>query len=204
MAQTDNEKELILGNKQLISLFFLVVAMCGAFFAFGYMIGRNATRTVVTASTAAASPDGSAAPAVAQSAEPPAETAPADSAPVASDAPPAVTETQPAQDAPVATAPVAAAAKPAAAASPAPAPPPPAAPVTGGNEIYLQVTALRLADADNLVKTLKEQNLPALTAGSSKPDLFRVMVGPYHQMTQVAEAKARLKALGFANAFVQR
>ena len=54
------------------------------------------------------------------------------------------------------------------------------------------------------MKTLKEQNFPALTASSSKPDLFRVMVGPYHQMTQVAEAKAKLKALGFANAFVQR
>jgi cell division septation protein DedD len=176
--------------------------MCGAFFAFGYMIGRNATRTAVTASTAAATPDGSTPPAAVQSAEPPAETAPADSAPVASDAQPTVTETRPAQDAPVA------AAKPApavaTAVAPAPAPPPPAAPVTGGNEIYLQVTALRLADADNLVKTLKEQNLPALTAGSSKPDLFRVMVGPYHEMTQVAEAKARLKALGFANAFVQR
>lgn len=66
------------------------------------------------------------------------------------------------------------------------------------------MTALRRDDADKLVKTLREQNFPALLAESSKPDLFRVMVGPYHQTADVAEAKARLKSLGFANAFVQK
>ena len=40
MAQTEGEKELVLGNKQLISLFFVVVALCGVFFAMGYMMGR--------------------------------------------------------------------------------------------------------------------------------------------------------------------
>jgi cell division septation protein DedD len=68
----------------------------------------------------------------------------------------------------------------------------------------LQVTALRRPDADNLVRTLREQNFPVLLASSSKPDLFRVMVGPYHQNADLAEAKERLKALGFANAFVQK
>ena len=54
------------------------------------------------------------------------------------------------------------------------------------------------------MKTLREQKLPALLADSSKPDLFRVLVGPYRQIADVADAKARLKALGFANAFVQK
>ena len=44
MTQTDGEKELVLGNKQLISLFFVVVALCGVFFALGYMIGRNTSK----------------------------------------------------------------------------------------------------------------------------------------------------------------
>jgi cell division septation protein DedD len=69
---------------------------------------------------------------------------------------------------------------------------------------YLQVRALGRVDAANLVKTLKEQNFPALLAESSKPELFRVLVGPYHQMADVADAKARLKALGFPDAFVQK
>jgi cell division septation protein DedD len=78
----------------------------------------------------------------------------------------------------------------------------PAAPETGA--MWLQVTALKQPDADNLVKTLREQSFPAVVAASSKPDLFRVLVGPYHQTSDVADAKAKLKGLGFANAFVQK
>ena len=47
MTQTDGEKELVLGNKQLISLFFVVVALCGVFFAMGYMIGRNTSKVAL-------------------------------------------------------------------------------------------------------------------------------------------------------------
>jgi cell division septation protein DedD len=70
--------------------------------------------------------------------------------------------------------------------------------------MWLQVAAQKRSDADNLVKTLREQSFPAVVAASSRPDLFRVLVGPYHQTADVADAKARLKALGFANAFVQK
>src|SRR5882757_3904625 len=48
MAQSDGEKELVLGNKQLISLFFVMVALCGVFFAMGYMIGRNTSKSVIS------------------------------------------------------------------------------------------------------------------------------------------------------------
>ena len=40
----NGEKELILGNKQLISLFFIVVALCGVFFAMGYMVRGNSVK----------------------------------------------------------------------------------------------------------------------------------------------------------------
>ena len=70
--------------------------------------------------------------------------------------------------------------------------------------MYLQVTALRRGDAENLVKTLREQHFPSLLATSSKSELFRVMVGPYQQTAQVAEAKAKLKALGFGDAIVKK
>ena len=46
MAQPDGEKELVLGNKQLISLFFVVVALCGVFFAMGYMVRGNSIKVV--------------------------------------------------------------------------------------------------------------------------------------------------------------
>jgi cell division septation protein DedD len=193
MTQTDGEKELVLGNKQLISLFFVVVALCGVFFAVGYMIGRNTSKA---ATAAADSAPVAATAAQAQESEPPRET-------VATDTPPSHVDT------PSVTAPAALAVP---ASSEAAAPPPatqtraandaPAVPVAGAT--YLQVTALRRSDADNLVRTLREQSFPAVLAESSKPDLFRVLVGPYHQTADVADAKARLKSLGFANAFVQK
>jgi cell division septation protein DedD len=199
MTQTDGEKELVLGNKQLISLFFVVVALCGVFFAMGYMIGRNTSKPA-TASAEGNAPSATAAqaaPSPAQESEPPRETA-AEEPPPPSPAP--ADSAQPAAVTPAAAVPVAS--TPSASTRTQAAQDTPAASDTGA--AWLQVTALRRADADNLVKTLREQNFPAVRADSSKPDLFRVLVGPYHQTADVADAKARLKSLGFANAFVQK
>jgi cell division septation protein DedD len=193
MTQAD-EKELVLGNKQLISLFFVVAALCGVFFAMGYMIGRNSTKGVVTGVS-----DSQAPPATPprQQPEPPRETA---SAQPDANPPASGVETRPAQDS--------------GAVPPkeyvketAPVKPPPAAdgvtvPETGAS--YLQVTALARADADNMIRTLREQSFPVILAESSKDGLYRVLVGPYHQTAQIADAKNRLKTLGFASAFVQK
>jgi cell division septation protein DedD len=188
------EKEIVLGNKQLISLFFVVVALCGVFFALGYMMGGNKAKPATSnLEASAAVPNASTispAPATAaQDSEPPRETAPdpaAEAAPVepasTAGAPTAVSSTPTVQTRPALETPVA----------------------SDSGAMWLQVTALKRDDADKLVKTLREQNLPAVVAASSKPDLFRVLVGPYHQTVDLAEAKARLKGLGFANAFVQK
>jgi DedD protein len=192
MTQTDGEKELVLGNKQLISLFFVVVALCGVFFAVGYMIGRNTSRPA-TASADGASVAPVAAAAPAQESEPPRETAVADTSLAPVDTQPVTAPATPVSSAPP---------EPEPAIKTRPATETPSVPVAGAT--YLQVTALRRDDADKLVKTLREQNFPAVLAESSKPDLFRVMVGPYHQTADVADAKTRLKSLGFANAFVQK
>src|SRR5581483_11854616 len=74
MAQTEGEKELVLGNKQLISLFFVVVALCGVFFALGYMMGRPAGKLAAVPDTTTAATTLAAAPQP-QEAEPPRETA---------------------------------------------------------------------------------------------------------------------------------
>ncbi|HEX4133891.1 MAG TPA: SPOR domain-containing protein [Bryobacteraceae bacterium] len=209
MSQTDGERELVLGNKQLISLFFVVVALCGVFFAIGYMIGHNTSKSTLASAegnnAASASPATESPVPQSGDSEPPRETAASDTQPL---------NTTPADSQP---APPESASAPGTVAQ-APSTPTPTTPVpstqtqaahdtpfvpeTGAT--YLQVTALHRADADNLVKTLREQKLPAMVADSSKPDLFRVLVGPYRQTADVADAKARLKALGFANAFVQK
>ena len=183
MTQSGGEKELILGNKQLISLFFVVVALCGVFFAMGYMVRGNSVKgtVAVTADTAASPP-----PEMVkrQQPEPPAETAQApvtssDTAPI---------DTQPVQDTGAAAAPDAKTK--------------PEAEETGAT--YIQVGALEHADAEATVRTLREQHLPALVAASSKEGLFRVLVGPYHRTSDVADAKTKLKLLGFGDAIVQK
>ncbi|MGD1069939.1 MAG: SPOR domain-containing protein [Bryobacteraceae bacterium] len=191
MAQTEVEKELVLGNKQLISLFFVVVALCGVFFTMGYIIGSHATKMAVAsggdAASQAAGPTGGARRQ--QEVEPPRETGPEASAapPTEPPAGPGV-DTKPAQD----TAPTSSAA-------PTPSA---AAPELEAGE-YLQVAALQQrSDADNLMRTLREKELPAVVSQNTKDGLFRVLVGPYRQTVQVAEAKEKLKTLGFANAFV--
>ena len=81
MTQTDDEKELVLGNKQLISLFFVIVALCGVFFAMGYMIGRNTSKSAATNLDGNTAPVASVPPAQSQTPEPPRETSPEETPP---------------------------------------------------------------------------------------------------------------------------
>jgi cell division protein FtsN len=215
----DGEKELVLGNKQLVSFFFVVLALCGVFFALGYMIGRNSNKVAVAGmdgnTPVTTAPGGQRS----QEPEPPRETAlepavrtdpaaevptsPEGSAQAAQQTEP---RTQPAHDSPEAVAtPVEKASR--AAATPLPGQSQAKESQLGVPEpgaMYLQVGALHHSDAETLLKTLREQGYPAVLATSSKPDFFRVLVGPYHQTAQVADTKAKLKTLGFADAFVLR
>jgi cell division protein FtsN len=201
MSQSRGEKELILGNKQLISLFFVVVALCGVFFAMGYMVRGNSLKGSLS-TTDDSGPAQTSATVKRQQPEPPRETGEASAAP----------DTTPAQTHPAADAPAAAAAVPYTdpAADPKPAPkesaqkadPIPAVQEPGAT--YVQVGALARADADATVRTLREQHLPATLAASSKEGLFRVLVGPYRETADVADAKSRLKTLGFSNTIVTK
>ena len=52
----DGEFELILGNRQLLSVFFIVVILLGVFFTMGYIVGRN-SGTVTAEVVANPNPD---------------------------------------------------------------------------------------------------------------------------------------------------
>ena len=41
--ETDSPYELVVGNRQLLSAFFLIVILFGVFFALGYIVGRNSS-----------------------------------------------------------------------------------------------------------------------------------------------------------------
>lgn len=198
MTRTDSEQELVLGNKQLLSAFFVVVALLGVFFTMGYIIGRNSAGPVKAASanTSTDSDAASRTPAAARDV-PPAPAPATDSAGPAE--PPHIATDTPAETRPVTPepkAPVEEEKKPARAVKSEAASDAAVTQSVPGHQ-YLQVMAVKRPMADSIVKVLKERGFPALLGESSRPELFRVLVGPYPDMPTLAEAKTKLKAAGF-------
>lgn len=192
------EYELVVGNKQLLSGFFIVVVLCAVAFAMGYVVGQNSPRTGKAggepAAASMAGPDGrpqpsspaAQAPVTPPAAQPqPSVAAPVDASnPSAAEAPPPPPQptTQPSRDtAPAAPAP-----------APAPADPPQAAPGS-----FWQVFATKNQEsARDLLQTLKDKGFPAQL--SPGPDnLTRVLVGPYSDTATMGRAKTALESAGF-------
>ncbi|MDQ6699785.1 MAG: SPOR domain-containing protein [Acidobacteriota bacterium] len=211
-TETGQEQELVLGNKQLLSVFFIVVALLGVFFTMGYIIGRNTGGSAGAATQVAA--DGArpekqleAVPNVsiplegAANALPPANPPPQDvitqpakpyeesKAAGATAAPKAKRDERAAvTPPPVEKAPV----KEAAAEKPMEKPP------SGSDgKKYLQVMAVKRADAERVQKILQGQGFPTVLHESSKGGLYRVMVGPYDDRPGLSKAKDDLKGAGF-------
>ncbi len=188
----DGEFELILGNRQLLSVFFIVVILLGVFFTMGYIVGRNSgTLTADVAATPA--PDGKP-----QVVEPPAKIA--DPAP----APPPPTETAPQQPAK----------EPEPAIAPEPLPKPEkvkAEPARSGanhpvaGQTYLQLAATSKHEADIMVDVLRKKSFKSMAAEiDEKPGTYRVLVGPITDTT-ANKMRADLQGAGFpGNAAIRR
>jgi cell division septation protein DedD len=202
----EGEFELVLGNKQLMSVFFIVVVLLGVFFAMGYVVGRN-----LAPETASAAPDKpiEVASALPKPVTPAAEPAPA--APVATAEPPAaapvaappenakpspIPAAQPkpvevASAKPAPPAPKPEPAKPAAAAKPTPAPAP--KPVSGG--MYLQVGATTPDKVEKLTKQLSSLGFRSTTQAVPDSPLVRVLAGPFDS-DLLSKAKQDLESAG--------
>jgi hypothetical protein len=207
-SDNDGERELVLGNKQLLGIFFVATLLCGVFFAMGYVVGGNSAKSAV----AAASGD-TATPVAGQRDEPAAvtpasqqSTAVTDTGanPVGGDAasqfpsPEPMLKDNAAVSQPPVSAPVAVAPAPVAKNTPAP--------VAAAGEVfvsvpekgtrYWQVTATQRPAADALVQSLRDRHLPAILAESSVPKLYEVLVGPYRTDVTLSEAKKKLTEIG--------
>jgi cell division septation protein DedD len=194
------EYELVVGNKQLLSGFFIVVVLCAVAFAMGYVVGQNSPRTAkLAAETAPASSSGQdtrpqpASPAMPAAKPGAPAAAPETASPAGSGsgsgsasgsgpdapAPPPQPTTQPAHDAAPAPAP----------ATPAPAEAPPGS--------YWQVLAtMNQESARDLVQTLKDKGFPALLSPGPN-NLTRVQIGPYTDTAAMGRAKTALENAGF-------
>lgn len=196
----DGEYELVLENRQVLTIFFVAVVLCGVFFGLGYVVGKNTVGYVPATEASSGATEGkksaldksSAAEKKEESAPPTTDlTAQKD---LQDKSAPAKLESKP-EPAPAATAPATTPApKPAVASETStPRPAPAAATQT---VISLQVAALsNKGDADALVTTLKKKNIQAFV--NSDGHLFRVQVGPFASAREAEDMKVRLEQEGF-------
>lgn len=229
LQSSESETEILLGNKQLLGVFFAVVVLLGVAFAGGYKIGQSAAKkTLVSAPPAAA--------------EEPAETANSSTAASSTAASPSGGETHAfpggagSGDQPAGTAKTASPsneqesgayhppsgedepplgssnkhAKVTKTAS-APAPVAPTAdssvanfqPVSG--QTFLQVAAVGRDEAQAIADVLHKKGFRAHAVpkpGTTK--LYRVLIGPVRDSGDLASTRDSLRRTGFREIFVQR
>lgn len=194
MSREDGEFELILGNKQLLSVLFIIIVLLGVFFAMGFLAGRSTTSSMagVTKSTPGT-------PLVVEPESKSPTTPEAAKEPVREVVKETAKAEPPKPDAPKPDPP-----KPA----PAKAEPPKAAGGGGFVETppsgtYIQIAATRRPDAETLISQLAREGMTGyITPSPKSPELMRVIVGPLGESKDVAETRERLKKLGIENGIV--
>ncbi|HOK44429.1 MAG TPA: SPOR domain-containing protein [Bryobacteraceae bacterium] len=193
----EGEFELVVGNRQLLTIVFIMMVLFGIVFTMGYLVGKAGSPE----KPAMAAVQGQPADVVAQR--------PGPSAPLPATESTAVPELPPEGEAkaPVGTVPVREA--PAASVTEAPAPQPaetaqksadslPPAP----GQTFLQVGAVKKPDAEVIVDVLKKRGFSAriapVVAGQPDDALWRVLVGPLPDAATLAKTRADLQNAGFS------
>jgi cell division septation protein DedD len=179
----DREFELVLGNKQLFSLLFLVFVLLGVFFAMGYVMGRNSAPGDLAQQTPPAKTDD----AVPQDGRPSASTGSGQAA-----LPPTIPASEATARPP----------EPAPATEPTP-PPGRDEPTTARlidpkpGQVYLQVIAVARTEAEMFVEVLVRKGFRAAMAPGPTDKIMRVLVGPLANDSEVAKVRTELEQANF-------
>jgi cell division septation protein DedD len=190
----DGESEYILGNKQLLSVFFIVIILMGVFFTIGYIVGRNSGSG--EAAKQAAPADGAVrAHSDGQSAMAPTTPTPTVVEPVAqkpaesqASAPPPVVETpKPAVKEPIEVSAVTSTVS---------------NPIPG--LVYVQVMAVAKPEAEVLAEVLAKKGFKAIVTPGPNDKIFRVLVGPAKDMSDAGKIKGDLEQAGFKLAIAKK
>jgi cell division protein FtsN len=212
----EEEFELVLGNKQLLSLFFIVVGFFAAFFSVGYMVGFGHGEKSAGASSITRVEEPAPKPAERTALPPtlmqdppapppavPAETAkpsPSQAAAATSTPAPSPPKTTPAPESkpkPAQTAPEKRP-EPTTAATKSASKPPPTGTAPDGSRYFLQVAAVRVeADAVELAGKLKAKGYPATVSSEKNDGWQRVLVGPFQSEEAAGSFKDKLGKDGF-------
>ena len=206
MPRTDEgEFELILGNRQLISVFLIVVILLGVFFSMGYIVGRNSAPAALEAkNTTPTSKPIVVEPPPRKDTEQPAPIEPAPQPQAAApetkppSTPPATEKKEPEKPAPA----------PAPVAESKPVPPPhPATSSTVEQPPpgrYWQVVSTARHEAEILAGAIAKKGMKTMVAPAPKGGLYRVLVGPLGDSSDVAKTRSDLEAAGFKNPILAR
>ena len=217
LRSSESETEILLGNKQLLGIFFLVAVLLGIAFTSGYMIGRGAgpkkgaAAPVADASAPSSAPD-------AAGGETHAVT-PADSgqnsASQAGNSTPADAGAEPSDQA---AAPDRPAETPLGAKHKRPEPakeaqeetpdnnpePAPAGFAPQSGQEFLQVAAVARGDANSIADVLRKKGFRAhAVPAPSNPNLYRVIVGPVRDAGDLSATRDALRKTGFRDVIVQ-
>jgi cell division protein FtsN len=208
----DGEREILLGNKQLLGIFFVLAVLFGVFFTAGYMVGRNgsAKKSAETSTNAGASPsipaDDSAGPGVTHQVNPEPGTVPsqATAEPTASGA----SATSPDTDSSGARERRASSkhkgvkeTETVASSEETPSHPPF---VPQAGQTYLQVAAVSRPEAETVAGVLSKRGFHAHVAPKPGTKWFRVLVGPVHDAGELSATRDALTKKGFREVFTQR
>jgi cell division septation protein DedD len=225
-STSETETEILLGNRHLLAIFFVLAVLLGIAFTGGYMVGRNSSEKRTTPLVASGADPAASSSAGASSLEThsltPAgnEQTDASRGNQAADQtrtvqPPPTTDTAPPakEDAPLGAPKqeTTSQERPSAARKPEPKPVQPhSKPVSafGGpqsGQTFLQVTAVGHTEAEALADVLSKKGFPAHAVpkpGSS--EIYRVLVGPMHDTSELSTTRDSLRNAGFTKIFVQR
>ena len=220
----DGEFELVLGNRQLISVFLIVVILLGVFFSMGYIVGRNSSPATEAARNEKPKPDADSD--TSDGSNPDATSDGANSgANSGNDATTSTESTHPAAAKPVQTTPAqptpapappkpepvrAQENRPKPSPSPAPAPAPVRPPVratasgepSGGQ--YWQVVATSRPDAEIIAEALGKKGFHVVLSPAPRDGIFRVLVGPLGDASSQAQTRTGLESAGFKNPILRK
>ncbi len=224
----EGEFELVLGNKQLLSVFFILVVLLGVFFTMGYIVGRNNPSNEAVNLAAARKPADLAgvrpkevdaqgpqmsepkvveSPRAERKKQEPSKVDPPKPEPIKVE-PPKPTPVKPEEK--KAEAKKKEEKKEVSKAKEVP-PPPSVKAAPGGvskpaSGSYLQVAAIDMKGATIMVDSLRKKSFSAVVmeGPSDKPELFRVVVGPFATAEEMARTRTRLEEIGIKGAMSKK
>ena len=196
LQRDERETEILLGNKQLLGIFFVGAILLGAAFAGGYMVGRGATPKKAALTATAATETAATDTATSSSAQV-GETHSVGADETANLAPEPVPNEvlgRPKKKGSTASTP---------AASSTPERQDGFAPQSG--QEFLQVTAVQRDHAMAVASVLRRKGFRAHAVVNPKnPNVYRVIVGPIRNAGELSSTRDSLRKTGFNQVLVQR